>query len=90
VTDSYAYAQSIDYTIEHGPEGNLTPTDYAAVVFFYSAAPPPAGDSLPPVAARKVSDPRKIVFVPGRNVGRSREPPTRRSGASYLIRWKAV
>jgi len=68
VTDSYAYAQSIDYTIEHGPEGNLTPTDYAAVVFFYSAAPPPAGDSLPPVAARKVSDPRKIVFVPGWNV----------------------
>ncbi len=34
--DSYAYAKSIDYTIEHGPEGNAVPTDYASVVLFYA------------------------------------------------------
>jgi hypothetical protein len=65
VTDSYAYRESIDFTIEHGPEGNLTPTDYTGVVFFYSAEPPPAGEPLPAVADRRVADPERVVFVPG-------------------------
>ncbi len=68
LTDSYAYAKSIDYTIEHGPEGNAVPTDYASVVFFYSQDPPPAGSPLPPAAERRVTGLDRIVFVPGWNV----------------------
>lgn len=68
VTDSYAYTKSIDYTIEHGPEGNAVPTDYTSVVFFYSEEPPPPGDPLPPAEAQKISGLDRIVFVPGWNV----------------------
>jgi hypothetical protein len=67
-TDSYAYAKSIDYTIEHGPEGNAVPTDYASVVFFYSQDPPPAGAPMPPAAERRITALDRIVFVPGWNV----------------------
>ena len=67
-TDSYAYSKSIDFTIEHGPEGNAVPTDYASVVFFYSQAPPPADPPLPPAADRRVTGLDRIVFVPGWNV----------------------
>lgn len=68
LTDSYAYSKSIDYTIEHGPEGNAVPTDYTSVVFFYSQDPPPADAPLPPVAERRVTGLDRIVFVPGWNV----------------------
>ena len=68
LTDSYAYARSIDYTIEHGPEGNAVPTDYASVVFFYAQDPPPADEPMPPAAARRVTGLDRIVFVPGWNV----------------------
>jgi len=68
LTDSYAYAKSIDYTIEHGPEGNAVLTDYASVVFFYSQDPPPAGSPEPSAAERRVTGLDRIVFVPGWNV----------------------
>jgi hypothetical protein len=70
LTDSYAYGRSIDYTIEHGPEGNAVPTDYASVVFFYSqeAPPPGAGEVMRPVAERRVRDLERVVFIPGWNV----------------------
>jgi hypothetical protein len=68
LTDSYAYAKSIDYTIEHGPEGNRVPTDYASVVFFYSQEPPPAGEQMMPAAERRVRGLDRIVFIPGWNV----------------------
>jgi hypothetical protein len=73
LTDSYAYARSIDYTIEHGPEGNAVPTDYASVVFFYSQEPPAAaegdaGGATRPVAERRVRGLARIVFIPGWNV----------------------
>jgi hypothetical protein len=67
LNDAYAYATSIDYTIEHGPEGNAVPTDYASVVFFYSQDPPP-GEPLPPAEARRVKGLDRVVFVPGWNV----------------------
>jgi hypothetical protein len=67
LTDSYAFAKSIDYTIEHGPEGNAVPTDYASVVFFY-AQDPAAEEMLPPAADRRVAGLARIVFVPGWNV----------------------
>jgi hypothetical protein len=68
LTDSYAYGRSIDYTIEHGPEGNAVPTDYASVVFFYSQEPPSAGEPIPSAAGRRVGGLERIVFVPGWNV----------------------
>ncbi len=68
LTDSYAYAKSIDYTIEHGPEGNAVPTDYASVVFFYSEAPPTGLEPVPAAAERRVRGLDRIVFVPGWNV----------------------
>lgn len=68
ITDAYPYTQSIDFTVEHAPEDNSLLTDYTSVTFFYSLEPPEAGSPLPPAADRRVSDPVKIVFVPGRNV----------------------
>ena len=68
VTDSYAYAKSIDYSIEHGPEGSAVPTDYASVVFFYSQDPPPADSPMPPAAERRITGLDQIVFVPGWSV----------------------
>src|SRR5581483_3080092 len=68
ITDAYAYSASIDYTIEHGPSGNLLPTDYTSVVFFYSQDRPTADFTLPSVASRRVVDPERIVFVPGWNI----------------------
>ena len=68
IPDAYVFKQSIDYTIEHGPEGNLESTDYTSVTFFYSALQPSVNRSLPEVADRRISDPDKIVFVPGWNV----------------------
>jgi hypothetical protein len=68
VADAYNYTQSIDFTIEHGPEGNLIPTDYTSVTFFYSLEPPLPGELLPPATARRVVDPARIVFIPGWNV----------------------
>jgi len=67
VADAYHYRQSIDYTIEHGPEGNLIPTDYASVAFFY-ALEPPAREPLLPLAMRKAAAPSRLVFIPGWNV----------------------
>ena len=72
LTDAYAYARSIDFTIEHGPEGNAVATDYASVVFFYALEPPspasPGWERLPPAEARRVTAPDRVVFVPGWNV----------------------
>jgi len=68
LTDSYAYARSIDYTIEHGPEGNAVPTDYASVVFFYAQDPPPGLEPVPAAAARRTRGLDRIVFAPGWNV----------------------
>ena len=68
-TDAYAFRESIDYTIEHGPEGNAVPTDYTSVVFFYALEPPEPGHGVLPLAAeRRVRGLERIVFVPGWNV----------------------
>ncbi|HOW86246.1 MAG TPA: DUF2961 domain-containing protein [Candidatus Aminicenantes bacterium] len=68
LTDAYAYSASIDYTVEHGGEGNSVPADYASVVFFYSQEPPPPAEPLGPVAARRVTALDRVVFTPGWNV----------------------
>lgn len=68
IPDAYVFKSSIDYTIEHGPEGNLENTDYTSVTFFYSSIRPSVDLTLPEMRSRKISDPDKIVFVPGWNV----------------------
>lgn len=68
IQDTYVFRDSINYTIEHGPEGNLEPADYTSVTFFYSIENPSAMTELPGLAERKIKDPSKIVFVPGWNV----------------------
>jgi hypothetical protein len=68
IPDAFVFRKSIDYTIEHGPEGNLENTDYTSVVFFYSSVRPSANLALPELKDRKITDPDQIVFVPGWNV----------------------
>ncbi len=67
VADAYSYDKSIDFTIEHGPEGNKIPTDYTSVTYFYSLEPP-AAEPLTAAAARRVADPARLVFNPAWNV----------------------
>ncbi|MGH9903637.1 MAG: hypothetical protein ACRD68_17660, partial [Pyrinomonadaceae bacterium] len=62
------FGQSIRSTIEHGPTGNKFLADYTSVVFLYSdTRPHGAGVALPPLAARRVSDPASVVYTPGWN-----------------------
>ncbi len=68
ITDAYVFTHNIDYNIEHGPEGNLVNSDYTSVTFLYSSVQPSADLALPDAEARKISDPDKIIFVPGWNV----------------------
>ncbi len=68
IADAYPYAKSIDFNIEHGPEGNQAETDYAGLTFFYSLERPTADLALAPAASRAVLAPDRIVFVPGWNV----------------------
>lgn len=68
IADTYPYNESIDFNIEHGPEGNRSVTDYTSVTYFYSIDPPSVDSSLPPVGERKVWAPERLVFVPGWNV----------------------
>ncbi len=67
IADAYPYNKSIDFNIEHGPEGNRIPTDYTSVTFFYSMEPPKIDSSLPPLAERKVWAPDRIVYALGWN-----------------------
>ena len=68
LTDSYPFRQNIRLTIEHGPDGNRDPTDYASVAYWYSDQSPAMAQSLPPIPERGVQAPRKIVFQPGWSV----------------------
>jgi hypothetical protein len=68
LNDAYAFARSIDHTIEHGPEGNDVPTDYASVVFFYAEGRPEGLEPARPAAERRVAGLERIVFVPGWSV----------------------
>jgi hypothetical protein len=65
--DAYAFRKSLKLTIEHGGEGNKVPVDYAATSFLYLKNPPAQLADLPALAARAISDPETIVFVPGWN-----------------------
>ena len=68
IADALAFRDNIDFTIEHSPENNSSPTDYTSVTFFYSLEPPDLDSPLPSVENRRVTPPKRIVFVPGWNV----------------------
>jgi hypothetical protein len=68
ITDAYSFKQSIDYTIEHGPAGNLIPTDNVSVTFLYAKNRPTADLSVPEVSLRGVADPEKFAMAPGWSV----------------------
>jgi hypothetical protein len=60
--DAYAYRQSLLQTIEHSGERNDIPADYCSVTYFYSEQRPTVNLEPPPLAGRKVNDPRELIF----------------------------
>ncbi len=66
--DAYSFRQSLKLAIEHGPTGNQLRTDYAAVTYLYSEKRPTADFAPPTPAARRVVDPKRVIFTPGWNV----------------------
>ena len=62
--DAMAFKRSILLTIEHAPERNEYDADYAGVTYLYLDRA--AGNwQIPPLAARRVADPPKLIFNPG-------------------------
>jgi hypothetical protein len=68
LTDAYAFRESALLTIEHAPTENAMQNDYTAVTYLYSAERPTMPVDVPPVAARRVTDPERVVFRPGWSV----------------------
>lgn len=67
LTDAYVFHKSLKLTIEHGGEGNQVPADYTAVSFLYLDRPPLPAPILPDAASRAVTQPKRLVYVPGWN-----------------------
>lgn len=67
LNDAYVFHKNLKLTIEHGGEGNQVPADYAAVSFLYLDGPPVSRPILPDAASRAVTQPKRLVFVPGWN-----------------------
>lgn len=67
LNDAYAFHKSLKLTIEHGGEGNQEPADYAGMSFFYLERPPLPAPVLPNAASRAVTQPQRLVYVPGWN-----------------------
>ena len=63
--DAYSFHRSLQFTIEHGPEGNVNPANYTSVAFLYMLQPPTA----PPMTLQGVpgANSRRLVFIPGWN-----------------------
>ena len=68
LTDAYSFRQSVKFTIEHGPEGNAIPTDYASVAYLYLRDRPDNWETLPALADRAVKDFDRFVYTPGWSV----------------------
>ena len=62
IGDAYAYRKGILQTIEHSGEKNNIPTDYCSVTYLYSERRPTASLTAPPLAERRVIDPKEVVF----------------------------
>ncbi len=68
LADAYAYRESILQTIEHAPTNNDLLNDYIGVTYLYSRNRPTCEFTLPPPEARKVVDPKRIIFAVWWNV----------------------
>ena len=67
LNDAYAFHKSLKLTIEHGGEGNQVPADYAAVSFYYLERPSVHAPILPDAISLAVTEPKRLVYVPGWN-----------------------
>lgn len=65
LTDAYRFASSIKLDMEHAPEKNDFDADYVGVSYLYLENPPAVPWTLPPLAARRVVNPTRLVFTPG-------------------------
>ncbi|MBI4902140.1 MAG: DUF2961 domain-containing protein [Acidobacteria bacterium] len=65
LNDALAFQKSVHVAIEHAPEKNSIATDYTGVTFLYADRRPVPAAPLPPLAARRVTDPARLVFSPG-------------------------
>lgn len=65
IGDTYAFRQSVYFTIEHAGEGNRLPTDYVGVTMLYAQNRPEGLPVLPSIASRRVVDPERITFSAG-------------------------
>ena len=68
LTDAYSFRKSARVTIEHGPEGNAIPTDYASVAYLYLQDRPENWEALPSLENRAVRDFDRFVYTPGWSV----------------------
>lgn len=68
LTDAYSFRQSAKVTIEHGPEKNAIPTDYASVAYLYLQNRPDIWEPLPPLEQRAVRDFSRFIYTPGWSV----------------------
>lgn len=62
--DAYSFESSIVQTIEHAPEKNQHPADYAGVTYLYCDNTPTDNSQIPSAAVRTVVDPPKLIFTP--------------------------
>ena len=65
LTDAYRFNRSLQLDMEHAPEKNDFEADYVGVSYLYLENPPPVAPTLPALAARRVTDPSRLVFNPG-------------------------
>jgi hypothetical protein len=63
LSDSYAFRQSVEFTIEHGPERNQADGDYAGTVFYYLDRP--GGDPRPALTAEQ----RRVIKARAFRIG---------------------
>lgn len=66
--DAYAFGKELKLHMEHSGEQNNIVTDYVGVSYLYMEKPPTTPVTVPPLAARKVVDFDRLVYVPGWNV----------------------
>lgn len=63
LADKMSFEKELYVGIEHGPEGNTYPVDYASVAYYYAEAP--AGEGLEPTETlREVYIPDEHVYYP--------------------------
>lgn len=62
--DKMPFNQSIEHTIEHGPEDNNMPVDYISVAFYYADKPINTEQSVPTNKLTKVYVPQTFMLYP--------------------------